>query len=101
MLVNTHNPESCAFRSEEHAEVIVGGAARLAEVCTVRGATLQGIWVNRAAHKFFALIDAPTAHAIDDVIVECGWVGHTDSEVVAVTTMEEARASAERQQAAR
>lgn len=56
--------------------------------------------MNRTAHKFFALIDAPSAHAIDDVIVACGWVGHTDSEVYAVTTMEEARASAERRQEA-
>jgi hypothetical protein len=95
VLVNTHNPESCAFRDEEHEEVLVGGARGISAACEEHGAKLQGLWVNRAAHKFFAIIDAPNAHVIDDIIVACGWIGHTNSEVYAVTTMEAAIASVE------
>lgn len=42
VLVNTHNPESCAFRGEEHADIIAGGAARLAEVCEAQTPRSRG-----------------------------------------------------------
>lgn len=97
LLINTHNPESCAFRDDGAANVLKEGANRLGEVAEARGARLEQLWVNRAAHKFFALIEAPDAHTVDDLIVECGWIGHTDSEVFAVMSMQAAIESHERQ----
>ncbi len=96
MLVNTHAAESCAFRSDENREVIVGGILGIADVAKKHGATVQGSWINRAAHKFFVLIEAENAHVIDQIVVDCGWISHTESEVYAVTEAETAVASVDR-----
>ena len=95
MLVNTHTAESCAFRSDENREVLVGGIRGIGDVAKTHGATVTGSWINRAAHKFFVIIEAENAHVVDQIIVDCGWISHTDSEVYAVTDAETAAASAE------
>lgn len=51
--------------------------------------------MRRTAHKVFALIDAPHAHAIDDIVVEVGWISHAASEMFAVVTMADAIAALE------
>ncbi len=93
MLVNTHTAENCAFRSDENREVLFGGIRSIAEVATKHGATVQGSWINRAAHKLFVLIEADNAHVIDEIVADCGWISHTDSDVYAVTDAETVAAS--------
>ena len=62
MLVNTHNAESCGFRSEEDGNAI--GAA--IEGLMKSGLTVDHFWINRAAHAFFIVVDAQSAHEIDE-----------------------------------
>ena len=93
MLVNTHTAESCGFRSDENREVLVGGIRGIADVAKQHGAIVVGSWINRAAHKFFVLIEAENAHVIDQIVVDCGWISHTDSNVYAVTDAETAAGS--------
>lgn len=42
MLVNTHSEDSCAFRSEENREVLVGGFTRFAEAAGQRARRRRG-----------------------------------------------------------
>lgn len=88
MLVNRHSEESCAFRSKENRETLLGGFAGLEKAAPSLGVTLEGTWVNMASHTVFALIDAPNAHVVDELIRDAGLVGHTDSTVFAVLPMD-------------
>ncbi len=93
MLVNTHSAESCAFRNDENREALLPALSGLTDAASAQGASVQGVWVNRAAHTVFALVDATDAHAVDEVIRVAGLIGWTDSRVFAVSPLGEAAAS--------
>ena len=56
---------------------------------TAAGASLEGAWANRAAHTAFALIEAPDAHTVDEIVGTAGLIGWPDSRVFAVATLEQ------------
>jgi hypothetical protein len=89
MVINTHNPESCAFRGPDEGRILSGAFDRLDEQAAEQGATVKGTWVNRGAHEVFVLVDAPNAHVIDEVLLHAGLVGRTHSRVLSVRTGEE------------
>lgn len=91
MVVNTHNAESCGFRSEEDGKAI-GGAL---EAFGKSGLTVDEFWINRSAHAFFILVDAPNAHVIDEALLKAGLVARTHTEIFPVLTMEEVREAAQ------
>jgi hypothetical protein len=90
MVVNTDNAESCAFRSEQEAELLVGAIDRFQESAPEHGLTVQAAWVNRAAHEIFLLVDAPHAHAIEDALLNAGVVGRTHSRIMPIVAAEQA-----------
>jgi uncharacterized protein DUF3303 len=59
------------------------------------GLTVDEFWVNRSAHAFFILVDAPNAHVIDEALLKAGLVSRTHTEIFPVLTMEEVRAAAQ------
>ncbi len=87
MVVNTHSEDSCAFRNDENREALAGGFGRFGEAAAEHGAELIGAWANMASHTVFLLVDAPTAHVVDEILRGSELVGHTDSRVYAVETM--------------
>jgi len=93
MLVNVHNPESCAFRSEQDDEVLTAALEQVGSISTDRGAALRNWWVNTGSHTFFILIDAPNAHVIDEIVREVGLTGRTHTQVYAVGDLGELMAS--------
>jgi hypothetical protein len=93
MLVNTHNAESCGFRGKEEGDAI--GAA--IEGLMTSGLTVDHFWINRAAHAFFIVVDAQSAHEIDEGLLKAGFVGRTHTEIFPILTMEEVREAAQRQ----
>ncbi len=85
MIVNTHNPESCAFRSVEDGAALAGPFDRFTEkVAESHQISIQGSWVNRPAHEIYVLVNAPNAHVIEEALLEAGLVGRTHSKVVSV-----------------
>ena len=95
MVVNTHNAESCAFRSEEDEKAMGAAIDALGKSGTELGLTVDGYWVNRSAHAFFILIEAPNAHVIDEALLKAGLVGRTHTEIFPVLGMEEVREAAQ------
>lgn len=93
MVVNTHHAESCAFRSEEDGALLGGALDAFVQACSDLDVTLDGTWVNRSAHTIFFLLDAPTAHAIDEAVLKGGLIGRTRTEIFPVFAMEEVRAA--------
>jgi hypothetical protein len=90
MIVNTHNPESCAFRGKEEEELLVGSIDRFTDSATATGLTIQGSWVSRASHEIFLLVDSPNVHAIEEALLAAGVVGRTHSRILPVVTVENA-----------
>jgi uncharacterized protein with GYD domain len=91
MVVNTHNAESCAFRSVEDGTIVVGAIDAFGKAVSDLGATVEGFWANRSAHSFFILVEAPNAHVIDEAMVRAGLVGRTHTQIYPVMTMDEVR----------
>jgi hypothetical protein len=91
IVVNTHNPESCAFRDEEHATAVAAALDGFEQAAADEGATVEGFWIDRAAHTFFILVEAPNAHAVDGAIVRAGLIGRTHTDIHPVLPMEEVR----------
>lgn len=94
MIVNTHHAESCAYRSEEDAATLIGAFERFeGGVATAHDVKIQGSWINRPSHEGFLLVDAPSAHAIDDALAEAGVLGCTHSRVVSVVATDDVEVS--------
>ena len=90
MIVNTHNPESCAFRSQSDGAALSEPFDRLMDkVAEAHGITIQGTWVNRPSHEIFILADAPNSHEIEEALLEAGLVGRTHSRVLSVVPTQE------------
>ena len=89
MLVNTHNPESCAFRDAEQDEALSGAVDRVGELAGKFGVTVHSSWVNRASHEIFMLVEAPHAHALEELLVKAGLVGRSHTRILPVVAVEE------------
>jgi uncharacterized protein with GYD domain len=90
MIVNTHNPESCAFRGEEEEELLNRASEEFEASLPDSGGALQGSWVNRAAHEIFMLVEAPNSHVIEEALLAAGFVGRTHSRVMPVVALDDA-----------
>jgi uncharacterized protein with GYD domain len=90
MIVNTHNAESCAFRGSQEEELLVGALDQLKDSAPQTGITIQGQWVNRASHEIFMLIDAPSAHVVEEALLGAGMVGRTHTRILPVVEVEHA-----------
>jgi hypothetical protein len=84
MVVNTHNPESCAFRGEEEDRLLSGALERFEEDGPESVMKVTGSYINRSGHEFFILIDAPNAHVIEEAVVASGLVGRSHTRVLPV-----------------
>ncbi|HSK92499.1 MAG TPA: hypothetical protein VLA76_00410 [Candidatus Angelobacter sp.] len=84
MIVNTHNAESCAFRGADEGRILTEAFDRLAAGAGEQGVSVEGSWINRAAHEAFILVNAPNANAIEEALLDAGLVGRTHSRVLSV-----------------
>ncbi|HEX8099972.1 MAG TPA: hypothetical protein VF660_07200 [Actinomycetota bacterium] len=96
MVVNTHNPESCAFRGEEEERLLRGPIDQMRDSAGQNGLTFTGWWVNRASHEIFMLIDAPSAHVIEEALLSAGMIGRTHSRILPVIPVDLAEDQAAR-----
>ena len=56
MVVNSHNPESCAFRGPEEEQLLSSALDAFEQSAAGAEVTIQGSWVNRAGHEIFFLV---------------------------------------------
>ena len=84
MVVLTHSPESCGWRSEECGATFGRAFGSFRQTASSHGATVQGAWVNTAAHRHYVLIDAPNAHAVNSLLSDAGLLAIITCEVAAV-----------------
>lgn len=93
LVVSSHSPENCAFRGEDERTALTGGVERLADLASERGFALQGPWFSRVSHEVFAVVDAPDAHAVEDLVAASGLVARTTTRILPLVTGEQLRAA--------
>ncbi len=96
MVVITHEPDTCAAVHPDIGEKARNGIARMEEVSKAHQVTVQGSWVDAPAHEFYFLIDAPNAHAINDLMIEIELFHWNTVDIHAVRTLEESMSLAAR-----
>jgi hypothetical protein len=89
MLVNVHSPDHCGFRPDAEGTALRRGFEQLAKSAEGKGASVQGTWVNTASHTAFALIEAPNAHVVDEIVRDTGLTIRSESRVYSVEAMQE------------
>lgn len=90
MLVATHGPDTCPAANASYKKAALEMGPRMPEVSQKHGCSIQGGWVSRSAHSVYVLIDAPNAHAIDDLAMDLELAHWNTVAINPVTTMEEA-----------
>ncbi len=90
MVVATHGPETCSHASERFRLLAVEGAARVGQVTKARGCTVHGAWANRVSHTLYMLIDAPSAHVVEQVLFDLRFPEWNTSIIDPVVSMQDA-----------
>lgn len=70
IVVATHGPDTCAGFVEEYKQKALAMGPKLEGVAKAHGVTIKGAWVAMVAHTSFILVDAPSGHAIQDLVAE-------------------------------
>lgn len=86
MVIVRHTPESCPGR--EGNEEIHPCLNTMEGLIREREIGIVGRWADPPAHVNYLVLDAPSAHAIQEVLMESGVFWHTFTEVRAVLSMD-------------
>ncbi len=87
LVENRHETADCPLRSDENRRALVPALEGLDGAAAEVGASVEGAWVNPAGHVMFFLIDAPSAHAVDELVRAAGLAGRTAIRTYPVVTL--------------
>ena len=88
--VTESQPDKCPGLALEIRDRVVRMASTMTEVLQSYGCSFHGGWVSKSAHLTFIVIDAPNAHAVDDVMVDLGLAVWKTAAIYPAITLEEA-----------
>ena len=86
LVIVRHSPESCPGRPGN--EAIHPCLQTMNDLFPERGVVTVGRWADPTAHVNYLVLDAPSAHAIQDVIMESQLMFHTTTEIRPVMSMD-------------
>ena len=84
-----HSPQQCPGVAMEIRDRVLRMSDTMEQVMQSHGCTFQGGWLGKSSHLTFVLIDAPSAHAVDDVMVDLGLAVWNTATIYPVITLEE------------
>jgi len=84
-----HSPQQCPGVAVDIRDRVLRMSDTMDQVMQSHGCTFQGGWLGKSSHLTFVLIDAPSAHAVDDVMVDLGLAVWNTATIYPVITMEE------------
>lgn len=85
MLIIRHSAESCPGR--EGNETVHPCLSTMNDLIVARGIVVVGKWADPPAHVNYLVLDAPSAHLIQEILMESGVFAHTTSEIHPVLNM--------------
>lgn len=86
MVIVRHTAESCPGRPGN--EAVHPCLHSMETLVAERGIGVVGRWADPPAHVSYMVLDAPSAHAIQEVLMESGMFGHTTAEIRPVLSMD-------------
>ena len=84
-----HSPQQCPGVAMEIRDRVLRMSDTMEQVMQSHGCTFQGGWLGKSSHLTIVLIDAPSAHAVDDVMVDLGLAVWNTATIYPVITLEE------------
>lgn len=84
-----HSPQQCPGVAVDIRDRVLRMSDTMEQVMQSHGCTFQGGWLGKSSHLTFVLIDAPSAHAVDDVMVDLGLAVWNTATIYPVITLEE------------
>jgi len=70
MVVASHGPENCPAVTEKVRKKALAMGPKMAEVSKAHNSEIRGGWISRAKHIGYVLIDAPSAHDVEETVWE-------------------------------
>lgn len=86
MVIVRHSPESCPGR--EGNESVHPCLNSMEALLKQRGVRSVGRWADPPAHVNYMVLDAATAHVIQEAFMESGLFAHTTAEIRPVLSMD-------------
>jgi uncharacterized protein with GYD domain len=90
MVVNSHNAESCAFRSDEDDTILSGAFDAFEKSAADHGMSVIGSWAHRIGHEIFMVVESPDAHTVEEAVIDAGLIGRTHTRVLSVMSLQDA-----------
>jgi muconolactone delta-isomerase len=90
MVVMTHGPDTCAAANPESGRMARSAMEKMDDTSKKHQVTLQGAWVDPPGHVFYILVDAPNAHAVNNLMTELQFFHWNTIDIHPVMTLEEA-----------
>ncbi len=89
MVELNHSPQQCPGVALEIRDRVLRMSETMERVMQNHGCTFQDGWLGKSSHLTFVLIDAPSAHAVDDAMVDLGLAVWNTATIYPVITFEE------------
>ena len=89
-VILNHAPEQCPGVVNTVRDRVLQMSSTMEQVLKAHDCTLQGGWVSKSAHVTFAIIDGPSAHAVDELMVDLGFAAWNTTTMYPVITFQEA-----------
>ena len=70
MVIMTHTPDTCAALRPDLGEKARNAFRQMEEVSKKHQVTVKGWWGAPPGHIFYAVADAPNAHAVNSFVIE-------------------------------
>ncbi|HEX7239730.1 MAG TPA: DUF3303 family protein [Longimicrobiaceae bacterium] len=86
MVIVRHTAESCPGRPGN--EAVHPCLQTMGEFLVQREVKTVGRWADPPAHVSYLVLDAPSAHVIQEVLMESGMFAHTTTEIRPVLSMD-------------
>ena len=86
MVIMRHTAESCPGRPGN--EAVHPCLNTLQDLLVRKGVKTIGRWADPPAHINYVVLDAPTAHVIQEALMESGLFEHTTTEIRPVLSMD-------------
>lgn len=86
MVISRHTAESCPGRPGNEGVHLCLQAMN--DLIAARGVRIVGRWADPPAHVNYLVLDAPSAHIIQEIFMDSGLSGHTTNDIRPVMSMD-------------
>jgi hypothetical protein len=91
MVVMTHGADTCAAALKGPGEMADMAIEQIGAVSKKHNVAVQGWWVDPPGHVFFMLAEAPSAHALTELMIELKLFHWNTVQIHPIMTVTEAK----------